>query len=62
MQATEIKKEKEQNILNTDFLYRQSVYLKGTASIKMPEIDPSHVKEISFTCSLVVNCIQKSCL
>ena len=29
--------------------------IKGTASIKMREIDPSHVKEISFTCSLVIN-------
>ena len=28
--------------------------LKGTASIKMREIDPSHVKEISFICSLVI--------
>ena len=26
--------------------------LKGTASITMCEIDPSHVKETSFTCSL----------
>ena len=29
--------------------------LKGTASIKMREIDPSHVKETCFTCSLVIN-------
>ena len=31
--------------------------VKGTASIKnkMHEIDPSHVKETSFTCSLVMN-------
>ena len=28
---------------------------KGTASIKMCEIDPSHVKETSFTCSLVIH-------
>ena len=35
---------------------------KGTPSIKMTEIDPSHVKETSFTCSLVINWIQKSCL
>ena len=28
---------------------------KGTASIKMREIDPSHVKETSFTCSVVIN-------
>ena len=29
--------------------------LKGTASIKMREIDPFLVKETSFTCSLVIN-------
>ena len=29
--------------------------IKGTASIKMRAIDPSHVKESSFTCSLVIN-------
>ena len=39
-------------------LYAQLVFdgessVKGTASIKMREIDPSHVKETSFTCSLV---------
>ena len=28
---------------------------RATASIKMREIDPSHVKETSFTCSLVIN-------
>ena len=28
----------------------------------MCEIDPSHVKETRFTCSLVINWIQKSCL
>ena len=33
---------------------------KGTASIKMHEIDPSHVKETSFTCSLVINRIKKA--
>ena len=36
--------------------------VKGTASITRREIDPSHVKETSFTCSLVINLIQKSCL
>ena len=29
--------------------------IKGTASIKMRETDPSHVKETSFSCSLVIN-------
>ena len=29
--------------------------IKGTASIKMRETDPSHMKEISFSCSLVIN-------
>ena len=33
--------------------------LKGTTSIKVREIDPSHAKETSFTCSLVINWIQK---
>ena len=28
---------------------------KRPASITMCEIDPSHMKEISFTCSLVIN-------
>ena len=31
------------------------ISVKGTASIKMREIDPYHVKQISFTCSLVIN-------
>ena len=31
-----------------------------TASIKMREIDASHVKETSFTCSLVINWIHKA--
>ena len=35
---------------------------KGTASFKIREIDPSPVKETSFTCSLVINWIQKRCL
>ena len=30
-------------------------YLKGTSSIKMCEINPTYVKETSFTCSLVIN-------
>ena len=34
--------------------------IKGTVSIKMHEIDPSHVKKTSFTCSLVINRIQMS--
>ena len=29
--------------------------IEGTTSIKMCESDPSHVKETSFTCSLVMN-------
>ena len=29
-------------------------HVKGTASIKMREIYPSHVKETSFTCSLML--------
>ena len=28
---------------------------KGTASIKMHDIDPSHMKETSFTCLIVIN-------
>ena len=31
------------------------VDLKGTAGIIMCQIDPAHVKETSFTCSLVIN-------
>ena len=29
--------------------------IKGTEGIEMREIDPSHVKETSFTCLLVIN-------
>ena len=32
-----------------------NLHHKGTASIKMREINPSHKKETSFTCSLVIN-------
>ena len=35
--------------------YRLNRLFEGTASIKMHEIDPSHEKETSFTCSLVIN-------
>ena len=42
---------------NTD-LKLQGHHPKGTASIKMREVDPSHVKETSCTCSLVINGIQ----
>ena len=34
--------------------------VKGTASFKMCEIDPSQVKETSFTCSLVINKYKKA--
>ena len=33
----------------------ESFLPRDTASIKMHEIDHSHVKETSFTCSLVIN-------
>ena len=35
--------------------FRAAYGVKVTGSIKMREIDPSHVKETSFACSLVIN-------
>ena len=37
-----------------------NITFKGTVSINMCEIDPSHVKANTFTCSLVINWIQKA--
>ena len=38
------------------------VFLKGTSSIPSVKSTPAHMKEISLTCSLVINWIQERCL
>ena len=37
------------------FIFLKQTFIKDTASFKMCGIDPSHVKETSVTCSLVIN-------
>ena len=56
--STETQKPWQQSLLSSMAQDLWVSRFEGTASIKMCEIAPSHVKETSFTCSLVINWIQ----